>query len=174
MADILATFGTIGGYTVTLQRRFRQPGDPNASPQASQVQALTLTKGASVTEIATVEDTNPPEANTSLVDQGKAVIAAFAAIGAQVTLGDPSSPVASSVNAAGPYARAIDLVPGTPVQPGRAARIFGGGSAVFGLKFAGGGILPASDASGGSGTIIDRVAVVDANVPTGGKVQILY
>lgn len=75
----------------------------------------------------------------------------------------------------GPYVRAVTLTPGTPVAAGRGVIVKGSGN--FGLKLQAGGTVVVSDATGGSGTVYDGFAVIDADVPgagTGASVQILY
>ena len=175
MPETLQTFGDFSGYVLTQQRRIRKPEDALTLGQdnAPTVQALVLTKGAAVIELV-VDADNPPYDSQKLFFAGKTLIAAFAAVGAQVTLGDRTAPLPASgaAGSTGPYLRALTLVPGTPVPPGRGAIIKGAGG--FVLKLQGGGTVTLSDATGGAGTKFDNLAVVDATVPTGGTVSVLY
>jgi hypothetical protein len=106
----------------------------------------------------------------------KALITAFATLGAQVNFGDPTAPIAStSASGGGAYVRAVQVTPGTPVPAGRAALVRGSGT--FRLKLVGGGYIDANDPSGGAlyGTVIRDVAVVDADMTNGvGTVTVLY
>lgn len=162
------TIGTIAGWTLTVRERvpFANSGIPNEQLNTA---AAVLTKGGSTAEIVN----GPP---IEVIKTCNAVLAAFGAIGAQVTLGDPSTPVASlAAGGAAPYARSVPLTPGTPVPPGRGALVKGGG--IVRLKLAGGGFVEAADQSGGGmGSIIRDVAVVDADIPAGSAatVFVLY
>lgn len=175
MPDTVQTFGDFGGYTLTLQRRARKPEDAiQGLSYGLTVQALTLTKGATVIELGLAED-NAPYADTALVRSGKVLIDGFAAIGAQVVLGDRTAPLPASgtMGASGPYTRAVTLTPGTPLPPGRGVLVKGSGS--FALKLAGGGTMTVGDATGSGGTKFDNVAVVDATLSKAADtVQILY
>ncbi|MFC6791937.1 hypothetical protein ACFQE0_21485 [Methylobacterium komagatae] len=180
----IKTYGTIGGFALTQQSRPIVDGDylkfplsaginsGNSAPRL--VAVLNLSNGTISTDFAAalVEDATRVGEVYALTLQANAVLNAFAAIGAQVVLGDPGAPVTASPNATGPYTRAVTLTPGTPLPPGRGVRVKGGSG--FVLKMAAGGTLSADDPTGGSGSIISNVAVVDATVPTGGTVQILY
>lgn len=85
------------------------------------------------------------------------------------------SVTAGGVPYGGPYTKAVTLVPGTPIPPGRGVIVKGSGT--FGLKLAGGGTIAAGDPTAGSGTRIDGFAVIDADVTNAGSnpvVQVLY
>lgn len=93
----------------------------------------------------------------------------------------PASPTAvipvstSGTPYGGPYTKAVTLVPGTPVAPGRGVIIKGSGT--FGLKLKDGGTIAAGDPSAGGGYRLDGFAVIDADVSQAGAnpvVQILY
>jgi hypothetical protein len=175
MPDTIQTFGDFGGYTLTLQRRTRKPEDAiQGLSYGVTVQALTLIKGATVIELGLAED-NAPYSDQALVKGGKLLIDGFAAIGAQVVLGDRTAPLPASgtTGASGPYTRSVTLTPGTPLPPGRGVLVKGVGA--FALKLAGGGAMNVGDATGGSGTKFDGVSVVDATLSKStDTVQILY
>lgn len=169
MAETLRTYGSFGGFALTL---VRESAPANSYNGASMVRALYLIQGADRRLVYSFAD--DPSAQAGINAAAEAVLAAYAAIGATVALGSaPATPVPASGTAGGSdaYTRAIDLTPGTPVPPGRGVRVYGGRSM---LKLAGGGTVPGDDVTGGGGTIIDNLAVVDAVVPSGGRVQILY
>ncbi|GJE77244.1 hypothetical protein [Methylorubrum suomiense] len=185
MADFLKTYGTIGGFTLTQRSRPFVPADYGnfpftvpTSPFPTIVYVLTVTKGATVTDVALepANDVFTLNGSPALDRRAQIILTTFAAIGAQVALGDPTTPIIANPNGSGAYVRIVDLVPGTPVPPGSGVRI-SGSTDPFKLKLANGGVIELTrDAADSAGSIFNGLAVVDAvtPLPTGGKVQILY
>ncbi|MCJ2069392.1 hypothetical protein MKK75_11415 [Methylobacterium sp. J-030] len=165
----------MGPFTLKLSRVAAAAG-PGESVQRAALSMILDNGSGDVRPVAAFEDGAMAAASAV----GTAIITAFAAVGGLVTLGGPPvSPIPAN-GTAGPetYTRAVTLTPGTPVPPGRGVIVTssGGGSTV-GLKLQGGGTLMVGDGTGGQGTRIDGLAVVDADLSKAGanaSVQVLY
>lgn len=171
----ILTHGTIAGYAVTTSRRSAVPTDALGN---STVLTVALKKAGTTYEaLVTSDDGNG--ANIALA-AGRAIVNAFASIGAQVTLGTAGQPpVASGKGGAGvdfPFSRAVDLTPGTPLPPSAGVTVFGPGTVT--LTLSGGGTAQVTDITGGGlsggGTLYRAYSAVDAIVPSGTKVQMMY
>lgn len=171
MKELLTAYGTVGPFTLTLSRTAHAAG-PGGYPQASL--SLDLSNGDDVRPVAGYAEGAIATASAA----GAAIMAAFAAAGADVTLGSArSTPMAAQGTAeAATYTNARTLTPGTPVPPGRGVIVRGSGT--FALKLQGGGTVDLVDTTGGGGgTQYNGFAVVDADLtkadPTA-SVQVLY
>ncbi|CAA2157072.1 hypothetical protein MBRA_02489 [Methylobacterium brachiatum] len=171
MTETLRNFGTVGPFTLVLSRTPTATG-PGGTALAAL--ALTLVNGSDAPRpVAAFGEGTMATA----VAAGEAIIAAVAAAGGSVTLGGDPVPPTPAAGTVGPhtYTRVADLVPGTPLPPGRGVIVKGTGT--VGLKLQGGGTLKVVDGTSGQSQQFDGLAVVDADMTTAGpndSVQILY
>lgn len=170
MTETIRRLGTVGPFTLILSRTSAAAGPGGTALTAL---ALTLVNGSDVRSVAAFGEGALPTA----VAAGEAIIAAVAAAGGSVTLGGDPAPPTPAAGTVGPhtYTRVADLVPGTPLPPGRGAIVKGTGT--VGLKLQGGGTLKVVDGTSGQGQQFDGLAVVDADMTSAGpndSVQVLY
>ena len=159
------TYGSIAGYTVQANQRATKPGETGYSATTpSNVATVSLIKGAAVTEVYAGDGQGAAAA-------GRGIIAAFAAIGAQVTLGTPSAPI-TGANGIGPITRSVTLTPGTPLPPCRSVSVQNGGSAT--LILANGGTYSVGAFPGNTDRPDFNVSAVDATNVTPGTVIVFY
>lgn len=175
--DTAETLGSIAGYSVQIRRRVATAGDTaQVGPitAGAFVTTASLVKDGQVSDIVVFRDGSAAEAAHAC----KAAMSAFAAIGAQVTLGTPQAPL-TGAGGSGPISRSVPLTPGTPLPPSRKVFIPNGSKGT--LVLAGGGThlwdMSGNGGDGlgvGGGVVLDVSAVDATGVTAPTPVQFLY